>query len=123
MTDLFPYKLDDFQIAAIAAIDDDKHVLVMAHTGSGKTTVAKYAILKHIALGHKVIYTSPIKALSNQIYKNISLEYPHINIGIKTGDIEINSDADLVIMTTEILRNELHNDTINNLYCVIPLFN
>ena len=124
---IFSYELDNFQKYAFEALDNDKNVLITAHTGSGKTTIAEYAILKYTTINteNKIIYTTPIKALSNQIYKNLSEKYPFINIGIKTGDIDINSeDASLVIMTTEILRNKLFLDNneengMNSLKCVI----
>lgn len=104
----FPYAPDDFQNHSFNAIESGDHVLVTAHTGSGKTTVAEYAVAYGISLGKKVIYTSPIKALSNQIYGDFRRKYPDWNLGIKTGDIDEHSDdAQVIIMTTEILRNML----------------
>ena len=117
---IFNYELDNFQKYAFDAIDKDKNVLITAHTGSGKTTVAEYAILKNLNTNNRIIYTTPIKALSNQIYKNLSTKYD-FDIGIKTGDIDINSEAQVVIMTTEILRNNLFlkENMFTNLACVI----
>jgi superfamily II RNA helicase len=103
----FKYKLDNFQEEALYNIDKGNNVLVCAHTGSGKTTIGEYALLHHAELNNKVIYTSPIKALSNQIYRNLTEKYPNLDIGIHTGDIQINSEAQFIIMTTEILRNNL----------------
>ena len=104
---LYPYPLSDFQKYAIEAIIEGHHVLVTAHTGSGKTLPAEFAINHFTKNGKKVIYTSPIKALSNQKY----YEYPHISFGLFTGDIKTNPDADVLIMTTEILMNSLFTET------------
>ena len=101
--DLFPYPLSDFQKYSIQAIVDGNHSLVTAHTGSGKSLPAEFAIQFFTKQGKKVIYTSPIKALSNQKYYEFIQKYPHISFGIMTGDIKINPEADVVIMTTEIL--------------------
>lgn len=91
------------------------HVLVTAHTGSGKTTVAEYAVAHGIKSGKRVIYTAPIKALSNQIFADFKRKYPHWNIGIKTGDIDLQSDsAQVVIMTTEILLNMLYKNNADH---------
>ena len=89
------------------------HVLVTAHTGSGKTLPAEFAIEHFVKNGKRVIYTSPIKALSNQKYSEFSRKYPHISFGLMTGDIKINPDADVLIMTTEILMNALFLQTQN----------
>lgn len=106
--------LSEFQVKAIDNIKKGNHVLVTAHTGSGKTLPAEYAIEYFTGLGKKVIYTSPIKALSNQKYLDFSKKYN--NIGILTGDIKHNPSADLLIMTTEILQNQLFKlDTKDNL--------
>jgi antiviral helicase SKI2 len=104
----YPYPLSDFQKYAIEGIIEGQHVLVTAHTGSGKTLPAEFAI-QHFVLerGKKVIYTSPIKALSNQKFYEFSLKYPNISFGLLTGDIKTNPNADVLIMTTEILMNYL----------------
>lgn len=107
MAEYFPYKLDSFQEEAINYINKGDNVLICAHTGSGKTTIGEYTILHHSKLNNKVIYTTPIKALSNQIYRNLTEKYPNLDIGIHTGDIQINEEAQIIIMTTEILRNNL----------------
>ena len=109
----YPYPLSDFQKYAIEAIVEGHHVLVTAHTGSGKTLPAEFAIEFFVKSGKRVIYTSPIKALSNQKYSEFSRKYPHISFGLLTGDIKINPDADVLIMTTEILMNALFLQTQN----------
>ena len=103
----FPYKLDKFQEQSIYAIDNGANVLVTAHTSAGKSTVAEYAIGKAFKTNQKVIYTSPIKTLSNQKYYDFKQKYDPNNIGIMTGDIKINPEAHCSVMTTEILRNML----------------
>ena len=107
---LYPYPLSDFQKYAIEAIVEGHHVLVTAHTGSGKTLPAEFAINHFTKNGKKVIYTSPIKALSNQKYYEFTQKYPHISFGLFTGDIKTNPDADVLIMTTEILMNSLFTE-------------
>ena len=103
----YPYELSDFQKYAIEAIIRGNHVLVTAHTGSGKTLPAEFAIDYFNKNGKKVVYTSPIKALSNQKYYDFCRKFPDISFGIFTGDIKINPNADVLIMTTEILMNYL----------------
>jgi superfamily II RNA helicase len=105
--ELYSFPLSDFQKYAIEAIVDGNHVLVTAHTGSGKTLPAEFAIQHFVRSGKKVIYTSPIKALSNQKYYEFTRKYPDISFGLMTGDIKTNPDADVLIMTTEILMNAL----------------
>ena len=119
MTNLedFGFELSNFQKISIKTINEGNHVLVTAHTGSGKTLPAEYAIKYFNKLGKKVIYTAPIKALSNQKYYEFSKKFPNISFGILTGDVKFNPEADVLIMTTEILRNTLFmkrlNDTTN----------
>lgn len=108
---LFPYDLSDFQKYAIEAIVSGHHVLTTAHTGSGKTLSAEFAIQHFVEQGKKVVYTSPIKALSNQKYYEFTRKYPHIQFGLMTGDIKTNPTADVLIMTTEILMNHLFKQT------------
>ena len=110
----FPFPLSDFQKYAIQAIVEGNHILVTAHTGSGKTLPAEFAIEYFAGKGKKVIYTSPIKALSNQKFHEFTKKFPHISFGILTGDIKFNPEADVLIMTTEILRNTLLQKTIDN---------
>lgn len=105
--ELYSYPLSDFQKYAIEAIVEGNHVLVTAHTGSGKTLPAEFAIKHFTNSGKKVIYTSPIKALSNQKYYEFTQKCPEISFGLMTGDIKTNPDADVLIMTTEILMNSL----------------
>ena len=97
---------DPFQLKAIAAIDQERSVLVSAPTGAGKTAIAEYAIEKAFERGERVVYTAPIKALSNQKYRDFSETHPG-RVGLLTGDVSVNPDAPLVIMTTEIYRNRL----------------
>jgi antiviral helicase SKI2 len=105
--DKFPFPLSDFQKYAIEAIVTGDHVLVTAHTGSGKTLPAEFALEYFVSQGKKVVYTSPIKALSNQKFYEFTNKYPHISFGLMTGDIKTNPNADVLIMTTEILMNYL----------------
>jgi len=109
----FDFELSDFQKWAIEAIKTGNHCLITAHTGSGKTLPAEFAILYSKSIGKKVIYTGPIKALCNQKLYDFRKKYPHISFGILTGDIKDNPEADVLIMTTEILRNTLFNKSIN----------
>ena len=111
--ELYPYPLSDFQKYAIEAIVEKQHVLVTAHTGSGKTLPAEFAIQYFAKQGKKVVYTSPIKALSNQKYYEFTKKFPEISFGLFTGDIKTNPDADVLIMTTEILMNYLFTSTTN----------
>ena len=101
----FKFPLDSFQQHAIAAISRDENVLVTAKTGSGKTLVGEAQIAHSLAKGGRVFYTTPIKSLSNQKFDDLKQMFP--NVGIMTGDIKFKPDADVVIMTTEILRNLL----------------
>ena len=105
--------LSDFQKWAIKAIIEGDNVLITAHTGSGKTLPAEFAIKYFVSNGKKVIYASPIKALSNQKLYDMRRKFPHISFGILTGDCKDNPEADVLIMTTEILRNTLLNKKIN----------
>ena len=109
----YPFPLSPFQKHALEAIVEGHHILVTAHTGSGKTLPAEFAIEYFVAKGKKVIYTSPIKALSNQKFHEFTLNFPHIKFGILTGDIKANPEADVLIMTTEILQNTLYKKKHN----------
>ena len=99
------YILDPFQEQAIQAIENNDSVVVSAPTGSGKTLIADYIIYKHQNDPQRIIYTAPIKALSNQKYKDFSQEYGADKVGLMTGDVVINPQAKILIMTTEIYRN------------------
>uniref|UniRef100_A0A915DKL8 Uncharacterized protein n=1 Tax=Ditylenchus dipsaci TaxID=166011 RepID=A0A915DKL8_9BILA len=102
----YPFKLDSFQLQAVKCIDNNQSVLVSAHTSAGKTAVALYAIAMALRDHQRVIYTSPIKALSNQKYRELSEEFP--DVGLVTGDVTLNPNASCVVMTTEILRSMLY---------------
>lgn len=101
----FTFALDTFQQYACAAIAADENVLVTAKTGSGKTLVGEFQIHHSLAKGKRVYYTTPIKSLSNQKFHDLKQTFP--SVGIVTGDIQFCPQADVVIMTTEILRNLL----------------
>jgi len=111
----YSYPLSDFQKYAIQAIVDGNHALVCCPTGSGKSLPAEFAIEYFASKGKKIIYTSPIKALSNQKFHEFTQKYPNISFGLITGDIKTNPDATVLIMTTEILLNKLYqleSDTV-----------
>lgn len=101
------FTLDPFQIEAYDSLEKGNSVVVSAATGTGKTLIADFVINRFIPDGRKVVYTSPIKALSNQKYRDFSKEYGKESVGILTGDVQINPNAPLLIMTTEIYRNML----------------
>ncbi|KAF6013988.1 ATP-dependent RNA helicase mtr4 [Brettanomyces bruxellensis] len=102
----YPFKLDPFQDTSISCIDRNESVLVSAHTSAGKTVVAEYAIAQSLRDKQRVIYTAPIKALSNQKYRELQAEFG--DVGLMTGDVTINPDAGCLVMTTEILRSMLY---------------
>lgn len=102
------YELHDFQKWCVEGVVTGNHVLISAPTGNGKTFGGEFAINYFHSKGKKVIYTTPIKALSNEKFHNFTLKYPHISIGLITGDIKTNPDAEVLIMTTEILLNKLY---------------
>ena len=104
----YSYPLHDFQKWCVQAIVEGNHVLVTAPTGSGKTFGGEFALDHLFSKGKKTIYCSPIKALSNQKFYDFTRKYPHIRVGLITGDIKTNPDADVLIMTTEILLNKLY---------------
>ncbi len=104
----YPFDLDDFQVEAIDALDSGESVLVAAPTGSGKTVVAEFAVERALDLGSKAFYTTPLKALSNQKFGDLVARYGAASVGLLTGDNSINSEAPVVVMTTEVLRNMLY---------------
>ena len=104
----FNYPLHIFQKWAIEGIVEGQHVLVCSPTGTGKTLPGEFCIEHFVAKGKKVIYNTPLKALSNEKFHSFTKKYPHINIGIITGDISCNPSASVLIMTTEILLNKLY---------------
>jgi superfamily II RNA helicase len=103
------FELDAFQQEAVAAVEAGESVLVAAPTGAGKTVVAEYAVERALETGQRVIYTAPIKALSNQKFRDFRSRYGD-QVGIMTGDVTINGDAPALIMTTEIFRNALFSE-------------
>ncbi|TGO12539.1 hypothetical protein BTUL_0086g00140 [Botrytis tulipae] len=102
----WPFELDPFQKVAIASIQRNESVLVSAHTSAGKTVTAEYAIAQCLKNNQRVIYTSPIKALSNQKYREFTADFG--DVGLMTGDVTINPTATCLVMTTEILRSMLY---------------
>ena len=102
-------KLDPFQESAIQHIDAGCSVLVAAPTGAGKTVIAEYALEKALRSGRHIIYTAPIKTLSNQKFRDFQKRWGN-HIGLVTGDVSINPDAPARIMTTEIFRNTIFDD-------------
>jgi ATP-dependent RNA helicase HelY len=104
----YPFELDEFQRRACAALEDGHAVLVCAPTGAGKTVVGEFAVHLALATGRKCFYTTPIKALSNQKYNDLTARYGADRVGLLTGDNSINSAAPVVVMTTEVLRNMLY---------------
>ncbi|MCL6435260.1 MAG: RNA helicase [Leptolyngbyaceae cyanobacterium HOT.MB2.61] len=109
---LFPFELDDFQLQAIAALEAGRSVVVCAPTGSGKTLIGEYAIHRALAQGRRVFYTTPLKALSNQKLRDFRDQFGAEIVGLLTGDVSINRDAPILVMTTEIFRNMLYGTPI-----------
>ena len=107
---LFKYPLHDFQKWSIESTVLGNHTLVCAPTGTGKSLAAEFALHYFHSIGKKTIYCSPIKALSNQKFADFSLKFPNIKFGLITGDIKINPESDVIIMTTEILLNKLYQN-------------
>ncbi|CAK4243155.1 unnamed protein product [Aphanomyces euteiches] len=117
----FPFELDSFQKQAIVHLENHECVFIAAHTSAGKTVVAEYAIAmsqKHMT---RTVYTSPIKALSNQKYRDFRTKFGVDNVGLITGDVSINPEASCLVMTTEILRSMLYRgaDVIRDIEWVI----
>jgi superfamily II RNA helicase len=108
LEELFPFALDPFQLEAIDALNQGHSVVVSAPTGSGKTLVGEYAILRALAHGRRVFYTTPLKALSNQKLRDFRHQFGEANVGLLTGDLSLNREARVVVMTTEIFRNMLY---------------
>jgi ATP-dependent RNA helicase DOB1 len=127
----FSFELDGFQQAAIDCLERRESVLVAAHTSAGKTAVAQYAMAMAIRDKQRVIYTTPIKALSNQKYRDLSIAFANQklarsgpstaqseltaeaaaaagDVGLMTGDVTVNQEANCLVMTTEILRRYMH---------------
>lgn len=104
----FPFELDDFQKRAVLALERNEDCFVAAHTSAGKTVVAEYAVALAQHNAGRVVYTSPIKSLSNQKFRDFSLKFD--SVGITTGDMSIRQDSQCLIMTTEILRSVLYKN-------------
>lgn len=118
-TELFPFPLDEFQLQAIAALDAGKSVVVCAPTGSGKTVIGEYALYRALDRGKRVFYTTPLKALSNQKVRDFQEKLSQLGVknaedcvGLITGDLVINANAPVVVMTTEIFRNMLYETPV-----------
>ncbi|MGQ0669798.1 MAG: DEAD/DEAH box helicase [Actinomycetota bacterium] len=117
----YPFALDEFQMSAVSALEAGESVLVAAPTGSGKTVVAEFAVERALADDAKAFYTTPLKALSNQKFGDFVARYGAARVGLLTGDNSINSDAPIVVMTTEVLRNMLYqqSDALRGLAFVV----
>lgn len=115
------YELDPFQVQAVEAIDRGESLIVAAPTGCGKTLIAEYAVDVSMDRNKRVIYTAPIKALSNQKYRDFRKRFGEEVVGIQTGDVTINPEGKLLIMTTEIFRNLILEDSrrLSDIYYVI----
>ncbi|MCW2287701.1 ATP-dependent RNA helicase HelY [Leucobacter luti] len=106
------YPLDTFQITACERLEEGRSVLVAAPTGSGKTTIAEFAVyLSRRERDARIFYTAPIKALSNQKFRELCDEYGEDEVGLLTGDLNIRGDAPIVVMTTEVLRNMIYAES------------
>ena len=117
---LYPFELDAFQQEAIDAYLTHGSVLVAAPTGTGKTVIAEFGVHDAWLRGHRVIYTTPIKALSNQKYRDFRERYGE-DVGLLTGDVIENRDGRILVMTTEVLRNMLLQSPweLEDVACVI----
>ncbi|QGU04590.1 DEAD/DEAH box helicase [Corynebacterium comes] len=102
------FPLDDFQLQGCQAVEEGHGVLVCAPTGAGKTIVGEFAVSLALSRGTKCFYTTPIKALSNQKYHDLVKAHGEDVVGLLTGDVSINSNAEIVVMTTEVLRNMIY---------------
>jgi len=105
-----PFPLDGFQHAAIVELASGRDVLVAAPTGAGKTVVGEYCCSAALTTGRRTFYTTPIKALSNQKYRDLVDVHGERHVGLLTGDRSVNGGAPVVVMTTEVLRNMLYED-------------
>jgi ATP-dependent RNA helicase HelY len=117
----FDFQFDPFQVEACHAVEDGNGVLVAAPTGAGKTVVGEFAAYYALSQGKKCFYTTPIKALSNQKYAEFVAKFGEEKVGLLTGDTSINGEADILVMTTEVLRNMLYagSSTLTNLGYVV----
>src|SRR3978361_1200351 len=119
--DGYGFAFDDYQREACAHVEGGSGVLVAAPTGAGKTIVGEFAVYLALQQGRKAFYTAPIKALSNQKYADLARRHGAANVGLLTGDSSINSEAPVVVMTTEVLRNMIYagSRTLDNLGYVV----
>lgn len=117
----FDFPLDEFQIQSLHCVEDGRGLLVAAPTGAGKTVVGEFAAFLALEQGKKCFYTTPIKALSNQKFAEFVSKFGEDSVGLLTGDTNINSDAPILVMTTEVLRNMLYagSSTLTNLQSVV----
>ena len=117
----FDFPFDPFQLQACRAIESGKGVLVAAPTGAGKTVIGEFAAYLALKKGRKCFYTTPIKALSNQKYQEFVARFGNERVGLLTGDTSINGEADILVMTTEVLRNMLYagSNTLSSLGFVV----
>lgn len=117
----FDFPLDEFQVQSLHCVEDGKGLLVAAPTGAGKTVVGEFAAFLAIEQGKKCFYTTPIKALSNQKFAEFVARFGEENVGLLTGDTNVNSEAPILVMTTEVLRNMLYagSSTLTNLQSVV----
>ena len=107
---LFPFPLDQFQLQSIEAINSGNSIVLTAPTGSGKTLIGEFAIYRALSHQSRLFYTTPLKALSNQKFRDFSNQFGSDKVGLLTGDISINRDAPVLVMTTEIFRNMLYGE-------------
>lgn len=117
----FEFPLDDYQLAGCQSLADGASVLVAAPTGAGKTVVGEFAVWHAMATGRKCFYTTPIKALSNQKYNDLVERWGADKVGLLTGDQTVNGEGQIVVMTTEVLRNMIYaaSPTLHNLGYVV----
>ena len=119
LDELYPFELDDFQLEAIAALNEGESVVVSAPTGSGKTLIGEYAIVLGQQAKKRVFYTTPLKALSNQKFRDFQQQFGADQVGLLTGDISVNRDANILVMTTEIFRNILYGTLLEDVSSAI----